>query len=207
MYLPAIILFGVGVLVAYFAGVKAGRAWGTPLLVVCLIGVLGTVGNRYLRGERLPPPPPNPVSSEKAPAQALGRLMSEDLADDAIVTIVWMGAGSDRTERTKLWEVGLKETLGDGITIDYSPPHGLGFSPPGGWPAVSTDALVFVAKLGFVGIEEGSDPLIAVYFGPLQSEEPSISSEKVRAMREAGDVHVALRYAGKGLPAEEFPLQ
>lgn len=58
-YAIAVLLF-VGVLSAYFAGVKKGRRWGAPVLVVCFVGSLAAV---YLAATaKEPPPGPGPES-------------------------------------------------------------------------------------------------------------------------------------------------
>ena len=58
-YAIAVLLF-VGVLGAYFAGVKKGRRWGAPVLVVCFVGSLAAV---YLAATaKEPPPGPGPES-------------------------------------------------------------------------------------------------------------------------------------------------
>jgi len=48
--LVLLILFALGVIVAYVVGIKGNRAWGKPLLILCLVGLIAVVLQRAFIG-------------------------------------------------------------------------------------------------------------------------------------------------------------
>ena len=47
LYYPLIAVLALGTIAAYAAGVKPGKSWGTPVMVVCMLALLGVMGWRW----------------------------------------------------------------------------------------------------------------------------------------------------------------
>jgi hypothetical protein len=217
MYWVIVGVLGIGVFAAYFGGVRAGRSWGTPLLMVCVIGLLGAIGYDLLgpgSGGPTRKIKATPVAAEELRAERLGALMMGELPAGAAIRLVWAGAATgDMAARWKRWEKGLKTGLEDetiqvkaqSIPRGDVPMTGMENLPPGAreMRTVSdADAVVYVSCYG--GVEIEGAPLIAVYFGPRASGAPSKTSEQVQTLVDEGQADVALLYVGKGIEEEVF---
>ena len=110
MYYAAVGLFAVGVLVAYFAGMRNQKGWGMPLLVVCLVGIIGAVIARQVAPARGVTAPKLTAGDYQAAAKLLAGALADDLPQDATVCVV-VDLGRDANiEKVKLaWESGIRE--------------------------------------------------------------------------------------------------
>jgi hypothetical protein len=110
LYYALIILFGVGVLAAYLAGVRRQRRWGTPVLVVCLLGVVGGVVARKAITEPSVKERTLTKDDYRSAAVALAGAIAGDLPEVANVCIVAVLGRDARIEPIKkAWEEGLRE--------------------------------------------------------------------------------------------------
>ena len=208
MYYLVVVLLGIGVFVAYFAGVKSRQRWGTPLLLVCLVGLLVAVGHRAFtwgpstaQGELVIPS----AAQEELRAEKLARLMSGRLPEGAIICVIWTASLENFRARRQAWVRGLKDGLGDEAVKVTFPAWDSSSSPapPGGWPPIGGDAAVYAGN--YVGLDTLGEPLIAVCFTRLPSGNVSIPRHKVQALVDAGDVDVAVWENERGEPVDIMP--
>ena len=111
-----IVIFLVGVFASYMLGVKKEQAWGRPVLILCVVGVVCVVGVRYVRGrqgglslaERLP----NPTYEV---TKRLAGALQPSLPYSPRIFIITSYAGQPRRMDgyKAQWEKALSEVLGE----------------------------------------------------------------------------------------------
>jgi hypothetical protein len=205
LYFAVVILMGVGVLVSYFAGVKAQKAWGTPVLVLCFIILIGALAMRIVGG----PAKPKAIAEESGNEQAVGRLLGEAakgliaepvkvgiLVAEKPFTLTSGRLPTPPSERLRLWEAGLREGLGAGnITDVLSYEDG-----PTASPQQVKGCGLLVCPVDYVGgVAEALQPRpkVVVYF-PAVGGAPSLTEAAVRKMREEGRFDIGIISDGKG---------
>jgi len=116
-YLIAIALF-IGVLVGYFGGVRKGQAWGSPLVVLCLLGVIAVIGFQLFGGGTRRPAPSTrqlSASQDEQNAELAGQALAPLLAGPSSICLITSNAGADFEARKQNWQTGLKKALGDSV--------------------------------------------------------------------------------------------
>jgi len=90
MYYAIVGLLAVVLLVAYATGVRAGKAWGLPLVVICLIAILGALGKQMF--SKPPAQVHDSLAGERAGVQAaaaqLAAVVSADVPDGVTVAVL-----------------------------------------------------------------------------------------------------------------------
>ena len=114
-----IAVFFLGVLVSYGAGVKKGAAWGTPVLILCVIGLIGVVGQRVFVGPGAGGPGDvgaKGVLKAASEAEWLGRALKGRIPEGSRIFILSFydpARGRDMTASKEAWTEGLSDGLGD----------------------------------------------------------------------------------------------
>jgi hypothetical protein len=199
-YWLTLILCVGGVAVGYLGRVKGKRGWGTPLVLVCLIGILGTFGYRLFGPERDKSPykvPPSPLSVTAERARVVGELLRGRLPKGANITVVWTwDISTNRGAKWQYWQDGLKEGLQDD-TIEVV--HFLGGTLNLAWNGPmqgkfmqirGSDAAIYVGH--FDPVETLGEPVVAAYYTRLTSGYVTDTRDQVQALVDAGKVDVAV---------------
>ena len=115
MMWPIIIVLFVGVLLAYFAGVRRHAAWGQVLVVLCVLGIVAVVVWRAM--PKTPETTPNEYVSQTAQAAKLiGEELRSELQPGCRVLFIGGMAPTEAgttLQATEDWEKGLSDGLGD----------------------------------------------------------------------------------------------
>jgi len=177
----------VGLLAAYLAGVKKGAAWGTPLLVLCAVGLVACAVYRLVGrgGGGLPDMSLSEADAQQV-AQLLGQGLKEHLEPSARLFVLYSvdDAGQRFQKNRELWGAGLAAGLEDEAIeiVGYATPEP-GWPPtlrePGDAGAFSIPlaraAAQFDALVSFTGLPADAEqmniyqvaepPKVAAYFG------------------------------------------
>ena len=203
LYFAVVILMGVGILVSYFAGVKAQKAWGAPVLVLCFIILIGALAMRIMGGPAKPKAPVEETGNEQRVGRLLGEaakaLVSEPVKVGILVAekpFIPGRAPAASSEGLRLWEAGVKEGLGsDNVTGVVLYEEG-----PVAFPEQLKGCGLLICPVGHVGgIAEALKPRprVVVYF-PAIGSTPTVTEEVARKMREEGQFDVGIISNGMG---------
>ena len=131
-------LGGMALVVGYAAGVKRGRPWGIPLVVIATLVVIGLPLNRALRsGEKEKAPPTINVEAEYEKARALGKALASEVPRGCRVFFFPSTAPPEIISEMRAgWKKGLTKGLGTRKWKD------VGASLPGGADAASFSSVL-----------------------------------------------------------------
>ena len=192
--------FAVVLAVSYFKGVRQKQTWGTVLVVVCVLGIVGVIVERMLLGGRYS----LAVAGEKMASGASGtaQLLGKGLKGlvPAGGRIVVMGEFSPQVRPSwptlwSNWQKGLSDGLGDStwqLAGYYGPANGTAESVSGGLAAIEGG---FDAVVSFYGLPDdlenlsiyqlGERPKVAAFF-------PSANLDRVRDWLSKGLIEAAV---------------
>ena len=120
LFFVVIIVLAAAFFAAYGLGVRKGKQWGTIVMVVCLVALLGTLGHRLLgaggqpggraRADRYA------AETESAVAGAVGAALRETVSEPAVIAVVLNEEpGRQREAVIEAWRAGLGGALGDNV--------------------------------------------------------------------------------------------
>ena len=211
LYYAVVVVLAVSLIVAYVKGAKVGKAWGTPVMVLCLILILGAVGYRMFGGGGGPRPVVDPYEAERGNEERNARMLAEairqEISQPATVAVLlppWIAVGDLRRDVSKpkpLWEAGFRQGLGEekfvSLTVWQEHTDGIGIA---GLPAEVAAADIAYCPQGEMthAIARMDEPPILLVHFPAPGGRQPVSDESVRAQLADGKLDAALISDGKG---------
>ena len=200
MYWLIIALCVVGFVLGYLIRVKAKKAWGTVLLVACIVGALGAIGLRVSdkdRDKNMDELLVVTLEQEQERARIVGEQFRGRLPEGAAITVVWaVGGAKGLSERRESWERGVRQGSQDEALRfrHFPPPSAFDQMPPEQVESFSVirgaDAVIYRGY--FAELPAEGKPVIAVHFSRLPSGNPTIARHKVQALVDAGRIDVGV---------------
>ena len=207
LYYVIVIVLAIVLILAYVKGVKVGQAWGTPVMVVCLLLILGAVGYRVVAGGG--EAGGDPYKGEKGNEARNARMLAEAVRDEitepvtVVVLLPPMLAVRDVHRNIKKskprWEAGFQTGLGEGklaSLVVWEQRKGRSSRLP---KSVATADIAFCPQGDMpdaVGLMDG--PALVLVYYPAQAGTQTVTEEAVRQKISDGMVDAAVISDGKG---------
>ena len=206
LYYAIVIVLAIVLILAYVMGVKTGKAWGTPVMVLCLILILGAVVYRVVSGGDAGD---DPLKSEKGNEKRNARMLAEAIRDEVTESVTVavllppvfevMDVHRNIEKSQPRWEAGFQTGLGEGklaSLVVWEAKKGRGAR----WPKSVATADIAFCPQGDMSAAVGrmAGPALVLVYYPARAGTQTVTEEAVREKINDGMVNAAVISDGKG---------